>query len=225
MRLKLASTLLAFWLLSAQPVQAAVLENQVTVLSSGYVKPIEGRGFLPGAQDDGARRVASTVSLVQGENIILIADPGMAAPGTWDVILEQLQAKNVNPKDVTHVFISHHHPDHTTQLGLFPNAIIVDFWATYKDDVWTDHPDNYELAPGIKVVRTPGHTSEDASLLVETSKGTYALTHLWWSPGYKPKKDPLAEDSHASFHSRKMILKKADWIIPGHGPLFKNTKK
>jgi len=196
--------------ISGIPAYAEGIDNRVTVLNPGYVQPIEGRGFLPGAQDDGARNVASTISLVQGEDFILVADPGMAAVGVWDAVLAQLKAKDVEPADVTHIFISHHHPDHVTQLGLFPNATLVDFWATYKDDVWSDHPDNYELAPGVKVVRTPGHTDQDASLLVETLEGTYALTHLWWTPGYEPKEDPLAEDSREIVHSRAMILKEAD---------------
>lgn len=194
-------------------------------MNEGYVQPIEGRGFLPGAQGDGARKVASTISLVQGEGLVLISDPGMAAPGVWSKILEQLEVKGIQPTDVTHVFISHHHPDHITQLGLFPNAILVDFWATYKDDVWSDHPDNYEIAPGVIVVRTPGHTDEDASLLVETLEGTYALTHLWWVPGYEPLNDPLAEDADELTRSRQEILLQADWIVPGHGDLFRNTVK
>lgn len=204
---------------------AEVSDNQVSVLASGYVQPIEGKGFLPGAQTDGARKVASTISLVQGKDIVLIADPGMAAPGVWDKVLSLLDSKGVTPEDVTHVFISHHHPDHVTQLGLFPNATIVDFWATYKDDIWSDHPDNYELAPGIKVVRTPGHTDEDASLLVETQEGTYALTHLWWSPGFQPEEDPLAENHKHIEQSRELILRQVDWIIPGHGEAFENPHR
>ena len=102
----------------------------------------------------------------------------MAAPGVWNQILTQLQSIGVKPEEVTHIFISHYHPDHVTHLGLFQNATLVDLWATYKDDIWSDHPDNYELAPGIKVICTPGHTKEDASLLVETAEGKYALTHL-----------------------------------------------
>jgi glyoxylase-like metal-dependent hydrolase (beta-lactamase superfamily II) len=219
-------TLLAtIWALGSLAAQADVADNRVSVLASGYVQPIEGKSFLPGAQTDGARKVASTISLVQGKDLVLIADPGMAAPGVWDQVLMLLSSKGVTPEEVTHVFISHHHPDHVTQLGLFPNATLVDFWATYKNDVWADHPDNYELAPGVKVIRTPGHTGEDASLLVETSEGTYALTHLWWSPGFQPTEDPLAEDQHGIEHSRELVLKQADWIVPGHGATFKNPHR
>ncbi|GJL51259.1 MAG: hypothetical protein NPIRA01_24860 [Nitrospirales bacterium] len=212
------------WTVSGVSAYAESIDNRVTVLTSGYVQPIDGRGFLPGAQTDGARKVASTISVVQGEDIVLIVDPGMAAPKVWGEVLVTLHSLNIVPKDVTHVFISHHHPDHTTHLGLFPEAVIVDFWASYKDDLWEDHPDNYELAPGIKVVRTPGHTDEDASLLVETTEGTYAFTHLWWGPDLEPQEDPLAEDPDGLKKSRQMVLQQADWIVPGHGEMFKNPQ-
>ena len=49
---------------------------------------------------------------------------------------------------MTHVFLSHHHPDHTVNVALFPNAEVVDFWARYKDDLWLDHDgEGYALAP------------------------------------------------------------------------------
>lgn len=219
------ATLTAFWVLGSAVANAEKTDNHVSVLTSGYVQPIEGRELIPGARTDGSRKVASTITLVQGKDIILIADPGMAAPGVWDRILNQLHSKGIEPEKVTHVFISHHHPDHVTQLGLFPNATLVDFWATYKDDIWSDHPDNYELAPGIRVIRTPGHTNEDASLLVETEEGTYALTHLWWGPNFYPEEDPLAEDSHGIKKSRELVLGQADWIVPGHGAAFKNPHR
>ncbi|HCH5588693.1 TPA: MBL fold metallo-hydrolase [Vibrio parahaemolyticus] len=220
------SILLALLVAVFFSVNASANSNEIHVLYSGYVKPIEGKSFLPGAKPDGARLAGSTISLIKGQGVIIVSDPGMTAPGDWNKVIKEMKSKHkVKPEDVTHVFISHHHPDHITRLGVFENATVIDHWGTYKDDVWADHPDWWELAPGIKVVSTPGHTHEDASLLVETDSGTYALTHLWWSPDYEPKEDPLAEDAHELEHSREIILKYADWIVPGHGDMFKNTMK
>jgi glyoxylase-like metal-dependent hydrolase (beta-lactamase superfamily II) len=106
-----------------------------------------------------------------------------------------------------------------------PNAELVDFWGKYKGDLWEDDGDGYEIAPGIKVLRTPGHTEEDASLVVETEQGTYVLTHLWSFPDIKPGKDPLAWNQESLDEHRKKILQIADWIIPGHGNMVKNPKK
>ncbi|WP_323844498.1 MBL fold metallo-hydrolase [Microbulbifer magnicolonia] len=198
-------------------------DNKVTVLTEGYVRPIEGREFVPGKSADGARKVAGTVVLVQGKDTTLVADPGMVTDR--QVILDTLKKQGVSPEQVTHVFISHHHPDHTVNIALFPNAEVVDFWGRYRGDLWQDHPDGYEVAPGIEVLRTPGHTDEDASLVVKTADGTYVLTHLWWFPDMTPVQDPLASSQSDLDKHREKILGIADWIIPGHGKMFKNPQK
>ena len=97
------------------------------------------------------------------------------------LILDPLAALGVAPEAVTHVFLSHHHPDHTINIALFPNAEVVDFWARYRDDLWLDHDgDGYHLAPNSELWLTPGHTEEDATLVVSADDGVYAMTHLWW---------------------------------------------
>ena len=203
--------------------QSARAQNTVSVLVEGYVKPIEGRQPMPGVSDDGARHVAGTVVLVRGEAVTLVADPGMVTDRA--LIIDALQKEGVSPKEVSHIFISHHHPDHTVNIALFPNAELVDFWARYKGDLWQDHGEEYDLAPGIRVVRTPGHTEEDASLVVETDQGTYVLTHLWAFADIQPGEDPLAWNQASLDANREKILQIADWIIPGHGSPVKNPHK
>ena len=203
--------------------QSVRAQNTVSVLVEGYVKPIEGRQPMPGVSDDGARHVAGTVVLVRGEAVTLVADPGMVTDRA--LIIDALQKEGVSPEEVSHIFISHHHPDHTVNIALFPNAELVDFWARYKGDLWQDHGEEYELAPGIRVVRTPGHTEEDASLVVETDQGTYVLTHLWAFADIQPGEDPLAWNQASLDANREKILQIADWIIPGHGSPVKNPHK
>ncbi|MEN1679034.1 MAG: MBL fold metallo-hydrolase [Planctomycetota bacterium] len=204
---------------------AAVAPAAVTVhvLVEGYVAPIEGRGFVPGQQDDGARKVASTVVLVKAEGATIVVDPGMVAENA--AIPAALARHGVKPADVTHVFISHHHPDHTVRIGMFPTAKVIDFIGEYEGDVWWDHPNPYTVAPGVRVLRTPGHTKQDATLLVEAEDGVYAMTHLWWSEQSLGQPDPLAEDPAALEKHREQILQLADWIVPGHGKRFANPRR
>ena len=203
--------------------QSARAQNTVSVLVEGYVKPIEGCQPMPGVSDDGARHVAGTVVLVRGEAVTLVADPGMVSDRA--LIVGALKKEGVSPEDVSHIFISHHHPDHTINIALFPNAELVNFWARYKGDLWQDHGEEYELVPGIRGVRTPGHTEEDASLVVETDQGTYVLTHLWAFADIQPGEDPLAWNQASLDANREKILQIADWIIPGHGSPVKNPHK
>lgn len=167
-----------------------------------------------------AERVASTVALVQDGDATIVVDPGMVARRS--LILDPLAALGVAPEAVTHIFLSHHHPDHTINCALFPNAEIVDFWARYRDDLWLDHDgDGYRLAPRSQLWLTPGHTEEDASLIVEADDATYALTHLWWYTDRTPEVDPLGADQAAIERGRERILAVADVVMPGHGAPFR----
>jgi len=165
-------------------------------------------------------RVGSSVVLVRDGDALIVADPGMVA--NRSLILDPLAELGVAPGDVTHVFLSHHHPDHTVNIALFPNAEVVDFWARYKDDLWLDHDgDGYQLAPNSTLWLTPGHTAEDASLIVKADDATYALTHLWWKEDRTPEVDPLGDDQAAIEVGRARVLAAVDIVIPGHGSSFR----
>lgn len=165
-------------------------------------------------------RVGSSIVLVRDGGASIIVDPGMVR--SRSLILDPLAAQGVAPEAVTHVFLSHHHPDHTVNIALFPNAEVVDFWARYIGDQWLDHDgDGYRLSPHAQLWLTPGHTSEDASLLVEADDGVYAMTHAWWHADRTPAVDPLGDDQVALEASRARLLAVADVVIPGHGGPFR----
>lgn len=165
-------------------------------------------------------RVASSIVLVRDGDALIVVDPGMVARRS--LILDPLADLGVAPDAVTHVFLSHHHPDHTMNIALFPNAEVVDFWARYKDDLWLDHDnDGYRLSPKAQLWLTPGHTEEDASLIVEADDGVYAMTHVWWHADRTPAEDPVGSDQAALESARARILAVADIVIPGHGGPFR----
>jgi glyoxylase-like metal-dependent hydrolase (beta-lactamase superfamily II) len=165
-------------------------------------------------------RVGSSVVLVRDGDALIVVDPGMVAHRS--LILDPLTALDVAPGDVSHVFLSHHHPDHTINIALFPNAEVVDFWARYRDDLWLDHDgDGYLLAPHSELWLTPGHTEEDATLVVRADHAVYAMTHLWWRADRTPDIDPLASDVVAISRGRARVLATADVVIPGHGAAFR----
>ena len=164
--------------------------------------------------------VGSSIVLVRDGDASIIVDPGMVR--SRSLILDPIGALGVRPEAVTHVFLSHHHPDHTVNIALFPNAEVVDFWARYIGDQWLDHDgDGYHLSPHAKLWLTPGHTDEDASLVVEADDGVYAMTHAWWHADRTPEVDPLGDDQAALAASRARLLAVADIIIPGHGGPFR----
>ncbi|MEP7040352.1 MAG: MBL fold metallo-hydrolase [Chloroflexota bacterium] len=174
------------------------------LLHAGYVR------------DDG---VAGSVSLVLDGDARIVVDPGMVADRK--LILAPLRSHGVEPEGVTHVVITHHHPDHTVNVGLFPNAEVVDFWARYRRDQWLDHGgEGHRVSEHARLIMTPGHTAEDVTLLVETDAGVVACTHAWWRADRTPEIDPLADDQEALEASRARILAEADTVVPGHGESF-----
>ena len=167
-----------------------------------------------------ADRVASSVVLVRDGDALIVVDPGMVAHTR--LILDPLSVLDVAPEAVSHVFLSHHHPDHTLNAALFLNAEVVDFWARYVGDEWLDHEgDGYRLSPHAQLWLTPGHSDEDASLIVEADDGVYAMTHAWWRTDRSPEVDPYAPDQAVLDASRRRILAAADIVIPGHGGPFR----
>jgi glyoxylase-like metal-dependent hydrolase (beta-lactamase superfamily II) len=181
---------------------------EVHVLHEGYV----------GLKGD-YERVSGTVTLIIDGEAVIVVDPGMVADRS--ALLAALAAHGPRPEDVTDVVFSHHHPDHTVNAALFPNARIHDHWAVYAGDRWLDRDaEGAVLAPSVRLLRTPGHTSEDISTIASTADGVYACTHAWWS-AEGPEEDPLGTDAAALQVSRARLRALAAVIIPGHGAPFR----
>jgi glyoxylase-like metal-dependent hydrolase (beta-lactamase superfamily II) len=180
---------------------------EVYVLISGYAD-----------LDRSPFSVASTVTYIRDGDSHVIVDPGLVPSPTS--ILEPLRKHGARPQDITDVIFSHHHPDHTVNAALFPDARIHDHWAIYRNDTWQSRPaEGFELSSSIRLIETPGHTSQDITTLAGTAEGTVALTHLWWSQ-QGPPEDPLASDGAALHAGRARVLDIATLIIPGHGASF-----
>ena len=175
-------------------------------------------GYLPESDDDD--RVGSTTSFARDGDTVVVIDPGLARSRA--AILDPLASMGVAPEDVTDVVISHHHPDHTIKVALFPSARIHDHWAWYRDDRWVSRPaEGFELSPDIRLIETPGHTPQDISTLVQTDDGLVVATHLWWTAS-GPGNDPYSLDHEALHGNRARVLGLPGLarIVPGHGPAF-----
>ena len=100
------------------------LTAQLDVLAEGYAD----------------ERVASTVVLVRDGDAVMVIDPGMVAHR--GAILDPLSTLGLAPHQVTDVVFSHHHPDHTLNGALFPEARFHDHWArsTKTTSGLTDRP-------------------------------------------------------------------------------------
>jgi glyoxylase-like metal-dependent hydrolase (beta-lactamase superfamily II) len=172
--------------------------------------------IVEGYADD---RVAGTVSLIRDGDAVIVVDPGMV--NHRDAILRPLSQLDVTPDAVTDVVFSHHHPDHTLNAALFPNARFHDYQAIYQGDVWYDRAaEGFAVGLSTTLIETPGHTVQDISTVVQTDDGIVVLTHLWWT-AEGPLDDPYAPDAAVLRSSRERVLAlNPVRIVPGHGPAF-----
>lgn len=187
--------------------------NIVKVLVEGYAK----------VSSNGTWDATSTTTLIDIGKYKIIMDPGC----NRQVLLDALAKEGLKTGDIDYVFISHYHPDHCTLMGIFENATV------YDSIQWQRGPIGGETGAklpdtDIEIIKTPGHSSEHASLLVSTTKGKIlvAADVFWWAEGEEQvvditKPDAFASDQKTLQLSRSHALQLSDYIIPGHGKMFK----
>lgn len=183
--------------------------------------------LIPGSarvNDGGSWEASSTVTLIDSNGQKIIVDPGCDRK----LLLGVFEEHGLTLGGIDWVFLSHRHLDHTVLAGVFPNAKVID------DELFQDglHGEMHRaMIPGTKVeiLKTPGHAPRHGSLLVETKDGVVAIAGdvFWWVDGVEPTLDVDFEDEFADGDvedlkkSRKLLLEKADWIVPGHGKMVK----
>ncbi len=194
---------------------------KIKILIEGYVKEIDGHEFA-----------SSTTTLIIDNNINIIIDPGMDRK----LLLKALVENNLTTSDINYVILTHSHPDHTLLAGIFKNAKIINDSEIYHWDGKIEEYNSKILNTNIEIIKTPGHDTADYSVLVNTKKfGKVAIVGdvFWWSDTERQKtniqslldhKDPYVSNQNELIKSRKLILKIADYIIPGHGKMFEVKK-
>jgi len=166
-----------------------------------------------------AGRSCPTISLVRDEDLKIIVDPGTVP--NQQIIIDKLKAEGLTPDDINIVLITHSHMDHYRNIGMFKNAKGFDYWGWVEGDVFTDY--TTPISKDIDIIKTPGHSPLDITMLVKTKEGTVAICgDVFWQENF-PEKDPFADNLKILAKSREMVLNSADFIIPGHGEMFKVT--
>lgn len=186
--------------------------------------------------DDSSNVTAiGTCTLIRDGSVNILVDT--LGPWSREQLLSLLSDHGLQPIDIDFVIGTHGHPDHIGNLNLFTSckAKHIVGYSIYQKDTYYNHDWSgglsYELTPNVKVIPTPGHTLSCISVIVENAKnlGTVAVVgdlfecesdlkdeSIWLSVG--------SEDPEKQRSNRSLILTKADYIIPGHGGMFKVQK-
>lgn len=168
-------------------------------------------------------------TLLQSSKINVVVDPGM----NRSALLRGLARIKLRPRDIQHVILTHTHLDHALLTGIFEKADIYDDSSVYsqKGTIKTHRG----KIPGteIKIISTPGHDQFHCSVVAKTKEhGTVVVAGdvFWWYDREKQltdrrsllaRQDPFAKNARQLDKSRRKLLKLADYIIPGHGKIFK----
>jgi glyoxylase-like metal-dependent hydrolase (beta-lactamase superfamily II) len=181
---------------------------KVDILIKGYYTPEGTRGHA-----------CSTVTLIEDKEWKIVVDPGTLSEPK--ILIDALKKRNLSPDDINVVCITHSHIDHYKYVGLFPKAKILEYYGWWQGDFWSETETSGIINDNIQIIKTPGHSHDSITLLVKTHKGTVAICgDVFWKKNY-PKDDPYASDNFLLKKSRQKLLKIADYIIPGHGNIFK----
>lgn len=199
-------------------------QNTVTVIQNGYCNPGEdGKSFTADC----------TVTLVKSQEsgYILVDTSG---PWNKTKLINDLTSHNVSPTDIATVVCTHGHSDHIGNLNIFSEAtkLIVGFDISYRN-IYEDFDFKvnsiYNLSDSIYVLATPGHMHNDVSLVVKnTNHGTVVVAGDLFENEEDLSDESLwksnSEDPEMQEKNRSKVLRIADVIIPGHGPMFFTAK-
>lgn len=197
-------------------------------------------GFAVGGRVSGGR-VGGTAKPSAGGLKILV-DPGHIAVAAE--LNELLKKEGVLPEQIDYVFITHHHLDHSSNMGAFANAkiFIGDGYVTREQPSYMVFKKQSGAAGGVsglqsdylmpglpanfKIFSTPGHTLESNSYLYEENGVRYICA------GDAVREDVIRVGAHTVMASRELYLKSlkqifalADVIIPGHGRVIEGALK
>jgi glyoxylase-like metal-dependent hydrolase (beta-lactamase superfamily II) len=183
----------------------------------------------------------STVTLIKSDRTILV-DTGFDfewlshlsnCESNTRNLTHALKEAKVAPDDIDIVFITHWHKDHFGNLSVFKNAQYMaskGLIERFNLDHFIGVMDQQEIAEGVKVICTPGHTVDHASILVETAfKGVHlrivvagdaVISHSYFQLGQVWRDNADFFQLAAARESVLRIIDRSDIVVPGHGVPF-----
>ncbi len=152
---------------------------------------------------------------------------------------ELLAAAGVDPADVSHVFVTHLHPDHYEYFDLFPNAAMVVSDRGFREALPGIRPNvmralaarwpgalrlvgDEDVVPGVATVQLGCHSRCSQAIVVHTAAGRAVLcgdvAYLYENiEGPRPIGGVDAGEWHAAMARARGA---GDLLLPGHDPLL-----
>jgi len=186
--------------------------------------------LIQGVHETGEKlKASSTVTLVKSNKNIIV-DTGSFQDEKK--IIDALAKERLKPEDIDIVALTHLHIDHTRNTNIFSNAVLYvkhsDFgtkWDINNITVVRVELENLEIAEDVKIILTPGHFPFHISVVIKTKDGVVVIAGDAIAKKETLGKIPYSQWNNEEYlKSQNKILKIADYIIPGHGKMFKVGK-
>lgn len=202
------------------------MDALVDVLAPGYSQ------WLDNGQT--SMRANGSCTLVRSACLNVLVD----CMSPWDGarLTSLLAERGLHPDDIHYLVCTHTHPDHAGNLNLFTKAKVqIVGYSVFAQDLYTMHPFDenvaYPLSAGIEVIPTPGHTLSDVSVCVKQSSklGRVVVAGDLFESERDLVNDQIWIDAGSECPekqraNRAMVLSMADYVVPGHGDIFKVCK-
>ncbi len=164
--------------------------------------------------------------------------PGGVVQAPGERTPELLASVGVDPKDVSHVLLTHLHIDHIGFYDLFPNAQLVvnrrGFLSALPGGIpkdimvalasrWPDSlrlVEDEEVLPGIRTFHLGCHSECSQGIAIETQKGTVVLAgDVAFKFRNLEENIPIrAADLDECCAALERLKKEGDIVLPGHDP-------
>lgn len=189
---------------------------------------------------DGYSRWLSPHTMAADGTAVLIRANGLTVMfdtcGPWarQQIIDKLASYGLHCDDIDRLVCSHGHTDHIGNINLFVNCGHIVGDHIYRQDIYEltafKQSSTLKLSNDMQIVLTPGHTLDSTSLVVSNvdKLGTVALVgdlfeceadlldeSIWIGAG--------SQDQQLQRQNRQRMLSVADYVVPGHGPIFRTA--
>lgn len=171
------------------------------------------------------QKADGTISLVMShENIIV--DTGL--PKDKTTILNSLTKFELKPEDISYVICTHGDADHISNNNLFPRAKLIVGFDIYDGDVASFFQNSLKIDSNVTVVSMTGHDDRSIGVNVATEAGLIVITGdlFEYEGDYREISNWVAFSKEPKQHirNRAKVWEMADYIVPGHGKMFKVDK-
>ncbi len=192
---------------------------QVIILKPGYAR---WEGYA-------SQKACGSITLIKSYKNCLV-DLGL--PKDKELILEKLKENRLIPENIDFVVLTHSDVDHIGNMNLFPAATFIGGSDVIQGDFFKEFfKEKYVVDENISVIHTPGHDNRSISVIVKTEKGTVAITgdlfeyeKDWLTVDSSEAWEVWSQDKKQQVKSRAIIWQLSDYIVPGHGDMFKVDK-